>query len=240
MNIVVTGASRGIGRAIALELASSNRNNNFLLTFNTNQSEVEKVRDNIWLSNNNPNIAQLDVSNRDRAKEVVEWFVKRCGNIDILINNAGITRDRTLKNMTDEEWDSVINTNLTGIYNMTKAVLPFMNKDGCIINITSIIGIVGGFGQVNYAASKAGVIGFTKSLAKEVAKNGIRINAIACGYVDTDMTKNIPEEYKKKIIESIPLKRFACPEEIARTVRFICLEGSYITGSVIVVDGGLT
>jgi len=142
--------------------------------------------------------------------------------------------------MSDEEWDDVIDTNLTGIFNVTKALLPYMNNNGMIINITSVIGIIGGFGQVNYAASKAGVIGFTKALAKELAPRNIRVNAVACGFVDTDMTSNIPESIKSKILERIPLGRFAEPKEIASFIYWLINNGSYVTGSIFTIDGGLT
>ena len=246
MNVVITGASRGIGRAIAFEFSKGY--NHLLLLSKTNHKDLEVVKYSIEImgditdkyDGSKVEINTLDVTDFKACNDEIQKFVYNFGQIDYLINNAGIVRDRTFKNMTVEEWDDVINTNLKGIFNMTKACLPYMKPNGCIINITSIIGIVGGFGQTNYSASKAGVIGFTKSLAKEVAKDGIRVNAIACGYTDTDMTKNIPDDIKKKIIKSIPLQRFARPEEIAKTVRFICEEGTYFTGSVISIDGGLT
>lgn len=243
-NIIVTGASKGIGKAIALEFA--HKGNHCLLL--TAKSDYENLFD-VGMTikkNQKPDCCSIatidiaDVSKFNECEETVDRFVKHFGKIDYVINNAGIIRDRTLKNMSKLEWDDVIGTNLTGIFNMCKATLPHMNPNGCIVNITSIIGIKGAFGQVNYAASKAGVIGLTKALSKETARDHIRVNALACGYVDTQMTRNILPEIKENILNSIPLKRFAQPEEIAKTVRFICEDGTYMTGSIITVDGGLT
>lgn len=244
-NIVITGASRGIGEAIALDFARNEKNSILLIAkkdYNNLHSVAMVIKAMQYLDNCH-SIAYIDicdVSKFNECEQTINAFVKNNGKIDYLINNAGITRDKTLKNMSLKEWDDVINTNLRGIFNMCKVTLPHMNPNGCIVNITSIVGIKGAFGQTNYAASKAGVIGFTKALAKETAKDGIRVNAVACGYVDTDMTKNIPQDIKEKILDSIPMKRFARPEEIAKIVTFICKEGTYLTGSVIVVDGGLT
>jgi 3-oxoacyl-[acyl-carrier protein] reductase len=240
-SIFITGASRGIGRAIALEF-SENSPNIFYTTYNKDLQAMESLHK---LLNDKGNINfpfKVDVSNRRDINNALSHFKSMDSQfgIDILINNAGVVMDKTLKNMSDKEWDRVIDVNLTGIFNVTKAVLPFMNtKNACIINITSIIGIIGGFGQCNYAASKAGVIGFTKSLAKELAPKNIRVNAIACGFVDTDMTKNLSDDAKLRALNKIPMERFARPEEIAKIVRLIS-ESTYMTGQVITVDGGLT
>lgn len=240
MNILITGASRGIGRAIALEFAKQLSRSKIIITYNRNYKKALEVG--IEIEKNSNNIAipfKLDVTNRNETKELIAWFTKGYGPIDVLINNAGITMDRTLKKMTDEEWDKVIDVNLTGVFNVTRAVLPFMKEGGCIINITSVIGIVGNFGQTNYAASKAGVIAFTKSLAKELARKQIRVNAVAAGFVNTDMMAGIPEEYKKLILDKILLKRFAEPEEIARLVIWLAIQGTYCTAQTYIIDGGL-
>jgi 3-oxoacyl-[acyl-carrier protein] reductase len=239
MNIFITGASRGIGKAIALKFGSLNTPQTFYITFNKNRQEAYDVANELVRYGHSVNPIELDVTNRIRIKEVVDYLISQNIKIDVLINNAGITQDRSLKKMSDDEWDAVIAVNLTGIFNVTKALLPLMNDDASIINITSIIGIMGNFGQVNYAASKAGVIGFTKALAKEVARNRIRVNAIACGFVDTDMTKAIPEDIRKQIIEKTLLKRFAKPEEIAEFVLFLVTKGTFCTGQVYIVDGGM-
>jgi 3-oxoacyl-[acyl-carrier protein] reductase len=242
MNVFITGASRGIGKAIAIYFASYvTEPSTIFFTYNKNQKEAFDLSNDLLIFGHKTVPIQLDISDRKRIAEVIDFLSKQSDfKIDVLVNNAGITRDKTLKKMTDEEWDVVINVNLTGIYNITKALLPFMNDGASIINITSIIGIMGAFGQANYAASKAGVIGFTKALAKEVARNKIRVNAVACGFVDTDMTKAIPEDIKKQIIDKIPLKRFATPQEIAEFVYFLVTKGTFCTGQVYVVDGGMS
>jgi 3-oxoacyl-[acyl-carrier protein] reductase len=232
-SIFITGVSKGIGRAIALDFGKSGCHHFYIS--HKDYDNMERFQSIKTILEQNCNIVTgmyLDVTNRI-------WLNKLVKNLNI-DNNAGIIQDHTLKNMNEDEWDNVINVNLTGMFNVTKAFLPFIQRGGCIINITSIKGIIGGFGQCNYAASKAGMIGFTKSLAKEVAKNDIRVNAIACGYIDTDITKTIPKEYMDKILESIPMKRMGTPEEIAKTVRFICENGTYCTGQTYIIDGGLT
>lgn len=179
---------------------------------------------------------RCDITDRDSVMSTV----KRIGRVDVLVNSAGITRDRTFLKMSNREWDNVINVNLTGIYNVTKAVLPIMVEqgEGRIINISSIIAEIGAFGQTNYATSKAAVIGFTKSLAKEVASHSITVNAIAPGFVESEMTRKIPEKIRAKILEQIPMKRFGTPEEIANVVLFLC-NTPYITGAVIDINGGM-
>jgi NAD(P)-dependent dehydrogenase (short-subunit alcohol dehydrogenase family) len=243
INIFITGASRGIGKAITLAFADATQieKSTFFITYNKNQKEAFDLNNYLVHIGHHVIPIKLDVTDRTRIEEVVKYLSEEYElKIDVLVNNAGITQDRTLRKMSNEEWDNVINVNLTGMFNVTKALLPFMNDGGSIINITSIIGIMGAFGQANYAASKAGVIGFTKALAKEVAKNNIRVNAIACGFVDTDMTKTIPDDIKKQIMDKILLKRFARPEEIASFVVFLAMKGTFCTGQVYVVDGGMS
>ena len=172
---------------------------------------------------------------------MIEAIKKKFGYLDILVNNAGAISDRSLKNMTREQWDSVVSTNLDGVFNVTKNALPLIRKGGRIINISSIVGINGNHGQTNYSASKAGIIGFTKSLAKELGKDGITANAVAPGVIDTDMTKNIPFIRKKIILSMIPLGRTGTPEDVANLVMFLASEKSgYITGQVIRIDGGFS
>jgi NAD(P)-dependent dehydrogenase (short-subunit alcohol dehydrogenase family) len=183
---------------------------------------------------------KMDITNRFEINNVAQLMMRQGIKLDVIINNAGIVKDRTLRNMKYEEWDEVISTNLTGIFNVTKAFLPLLNDDGHIINITSIIGIKGGFGQTNYAASKAGVIGFTKSLALELASKKIKVNAVACGFTNTDMTESIPMEIRKEIERKIPLRRFAESSEIACFVKWLIEEGTYCTGSTFTIDGGLS
>jgi 3-oxoacyl-[acyl-carrier protein] reductase len=186
---------------------------------------------------------QADSAKFEDAQRVVDEVLKNFGKIDILINNAGITRDNLLLRMSEEDWDEVIETNLKGVFNFTKAVIKHMisQRSGKIINIASVVGLIGNPGQANYAASKAGIIGFTKALAKEVASRNIQVNVVAPGYVETEMTEKLSEEQKKRLFELIPAKRIAKPEEIAYVVKFLASpEADYITGQVIVVDGGLT
>ncbi|MDR4503994.1 MAG: 3-oxoacyl-[acyl-carrier-protein] reductase [Candidatus Scalindua sp.] len=237
---IVTGGTRGIGRAIVLELARNGCN----VAFNYAKSgdlakalvtEVESLGVKALAK-------QADVADFEAAKNMVTEVKEEFGQIDFLINNAGVTRDKLLALMKESDWDDVINTNLKSVYNFSKAVIMTMvkQKSGSILNITSVSGIAGVAGQTNYSASKAGVIGFTKALAKEVGKAKINVNAIACGFIETDMTASLPEEYKNKMIDMTSLKRFGNPEEIARIASFMLSEDAkYITGHVLTVDGGL-
>ncbi|CUU06287.1 3-oxoacyl-[acyl-carrier-protein] reductase [Candidatus Kryptobacter tengchongensis] len=237
---IVTGGSRGIGRAIAKVLASAGCD--VVITYKSSAQQAQEVVSEISKSSKAMAI-QADSSKFEDAQRVVDEVLKNFGKIDILINNAGITKDNLLLRMSESEWDDVIETNLKGVFNFTKAVIKHMisQRSGKIINIASVVGLIGNPGQANYAASKAGIIGFTKALAKEVASRNIQVNVVAPGYVETEMTEKLNEEQKKRLFEMIPAKRIAKPEEIAYVVKFLASpESDYITGQVIVVDGGLT
>jgi 3-oxoacyl-[acyl-carrier protein] reductase len=232
---IVTGGSRGIGRAIVRALARDGAKVAF--TYAQNKALADEVADGETILG-----FQADVTSFDQAKELVKQVKERFGRVDMLVNNAGITRDKLLALMSEKDWDDVIDTNLKGAFNLSKHVIGVMvrQKSGSILNITSISGLVGLPGQANYSASKAGMIGFTKALAKEVAKINIRVNALALGFVETDMTGALNEEYRTKIIGSIPLGRIASPEEMAEVALFILSPtASYMTGQVVQVDGGL-
>ena len=237
---IVTGGTRGIGRAIVLELARNGCN----VAFNYARSEdlAKTLVAEIESKGVKALAKQVDVSDFEAAANMVKEVKDQFGQIDFLINNAGVTRDKLLALMKESDWDEVINTNLKSVYNFSKAVIMTMvkQKSGNILNITSVSGIAGVAGQANYSASKAGVIGFTKALAKEVGKAKVNVNAIACGFIDTDMTSSLPEEYKKKMIDMTSLKRFGNPEEIAKIAVFMLSDDAkYITGHVLTVDGGL-
>lgn len=237
---IVTGGTRGIGKAIALELAKNGCN----IAFNYNKSSdvANMLVKEIETMGVKALSYQVNAASLEGAKNMVKDVKEKFDKIDFLVNNAGVTRDKLLALMGESDWDDVINTNLKSVYNFSKAVITQMIKQkyGSILNITSVSGIVGMAGQVNYSSSKAGMIGFTKALAKEVGKANITVNAIACGFIETDMTAVLPQEYKDKAIEMIPVKRFGKPEEIAKTAAFLLSDDArYITGHVICVDGGL-
>ena len=237
---LVTGASRGIGKAIALALADAGAH--VMITFRSSSAEAGHVVDAIKGKGRVSTAFQSDAANFNQSKEIVESIVASNSRLDILVNNAGITKDGLLMRMSEEDWDTVIATNLKSVFNLSKAASrPMMSqRSGKIINITSIAGVIGNAGQANYAASKAGIIGFTKSLAKELGSRNIQVNAVAPGFVETDMTAKLSEEQRKRLEEIIPLKRTAKPEEIAAVVRFLASdEANYITGQVICVDGGM-
>tara|TARA_B100000315_G_scaffold199689_1_gene191635 strand:+ start:234 stop:968 length:735 start_codon:yes stop_codon:yes gene_type:complete len=235
---LVTGGSTGIGRATVFELAKNGAN--IIINYFVNDKESQNVAEQIKKLGVQCIVVKADVTNFDEVKKMAETAQKQFKNIDILVNNAGIVKDRTLKNMTKEEWDAVINTNLNSVFYVTKSILPLIGEGGRIISISSIIGQYGNFGQSNYAASKAGIIGFTKSLAKELGKKKITVNAIAPGFVKTTITKDIPFIRKKMINYMTPLKDEAEPEDVANVVAFLASDKArYITGSVINVDGGL-
>ncbi|MFH0889579.1 MAG: 3-oxoacyl-[acyl-carrier-protein] reductase [Candidatus Aenigmatarchaeota archaeon] len=236
---LVTGGSRGIGRAVALELS---RSDFFVfVNYNSNETEAKKTASMITESGGDTAIIKADVSDFAQVERMFAEIASKSGGVDVLVNNAGINSDRTLKNMTAEQWDSVIRTNLTGTFNCTKNALEYMKnkKWGRIINISSVIGQMGNIGQANYAAAKAGIIGFTKSIAKECAKYGVTVNAIAPGFIETDMVKSIPEEIKQKIVQQIPVGRFGKPEEVAKLAAYLASDdSSYMTGQVIGINGG--
>ena len=237
---VVTGGSRGIGRAIALQLAASGAN--VVVNYTSNSEAALSVVREIEGMGVSGMAVKADVSKGEEVENLVNEVLNTFGSIDILVNNAGINRDNLIIRMTEQEFDDVINTNLKGAFICTKSVSKVMikQKSGKIINVSSVVGIIGNAGQSNYAAAKAGLIGFTKSMAKELAKRGINVNAVAPGFIETDMTSKLPEKVKEEFLNNIPLKRTGKPEDIAKTVLFLASEYSdYITGQVINIDGGM-
>lgn len=235
---LVTGASRGIGKAIAVELARNNAD--VVVNYHSDGKEAARVVDEIKKSGTDGIAVKADVSKFDECAAMMDVIQKKFGKIDILVNNAGATSDKTLWNMTKKQWDIVIDVNLGGIFNVTKNALPLMGEGGRIISISSIVAFNGNVGQTNYAASKAGIIGFTKSLAKELGKRRITVNSVAPGYIETSMTKDIPFLRKKIMMAMIPMDRAGTPQDIANLVAFLASDkASYITGEVISVDGGL-
>ncbi len=238
---LITGSSRGIGEVIARRLATEGVR--VAINYRTSEDAANRVVQSIIGSGGEAFAVGADVSQEQEARSLIERVLEQWQQLDILVNNAGITRDRLLMRMTSDEWDEVLNVNLRGAYLCVKFALPHMvrQRHGRIINISSVVGLAGNAGQANYAASKAGLIGFTKAIAREIASRNITVNALAPGYITTEMVEKLPEEVKKQILARIPLGRFGEPEDVAETVTFLCSdEAGYITGQVITIDGGLT
>jgi len=237
--VLVTGATRGIGKAISLTLGGAGATVIGTATTKSGADNISKV----FAENKIPGKGLiLDVTDNEQIASLVKIVNEDFGPVDILINNAGITRDNILLRMKEDEWEDIINTNLSSIYKMSKSVLRGMIKkrSGRIISITSVVGVMGNAGQSNYAAAKAGIIGFTKSLAREVGVRGITVNAIAPGFIETDMTDSLPDDQKEALASQIPMGRLGTPNEVAQAVLFLAGEsGSYITGQTIHVNGGM-
>ncbi|MEN6403273.1 MAG: 3-oxoacyl-[acyl-carrier-protein] reductase [Armatimonadia bacterium] len=242
---LVTGASRGLGRAIALRLAAGGCDiavNYVPQEGRDNAAEAAQVAREVEARGRRSMVVEASVTEPEAVAGMVAQVIERLGQIDILVNNAGITRDRTLRKLTHEDWNAVLAVNLTGAFNCAKAVLEHMLERGSgrIISLSSVVGIEGNFGQTNYAASKAGLLGFSKSLAKEVARKGITVNCVAPGFIDTEMTQAIPEDVKTQIVAGIPIPRMGSPEDVAAAVAFLASEeAGYITGHVLSVNGGM-
>ncbi len=237
---IITGASRGLGKAIALKLASLGVN--IVLNYRSSEKEAIDVENEIKEMGVEVLSVKADISKLKEVENLVAVAKERFGNIDIMVNNAGITKDTLILRMKEEDFDSVIDVNLKGVFNCLKSITPIMvkQKHGKIISISSVVGISGNAGQVNYAASKAGIIGMTKSLAKEVGSRGITVNAVAPGFIETDMTDALGDKFKEEAKKNIPLKRLGSAEDVANVVAFLASESSdYVTGQVIQVDGGM-
>ena len=237
---LVTGASRGIGRQIALTLAGYGAT--VIVNYNGSAAKAEEVVNEITANGGMAESMQCSVSDFEKSKEMIDGIVKKYGRLDILVNNAGITKDNLIMRMSEEEFDKVIEVNLKGAFNCMKHVSRIMlkQKSGHIINMSSVSGVMGNAGQVNYCASKAGIIGMTKSLARELGSRGITVNAIAPGFIETEMTDVLPEDVKENLLASIPLKRMGQTKDIAETVAFLASDkAAYITGQTISVDGGM-
>ncbi len=236
---MITGGTRGIGKAIA-KIFSDN-GYDLIINYVSDKTDLTKLEED--LKNNNEILfVRANVGELNSVEEAVKKAIEKFGKIDVLVNNAGITRDNLIMRMKEEEFDQVINTNLKGTFNVTKSVVPYMMKkrEGRIVNISSVVGVSGNAGQCNYAASKAGIIGFTKSIAKELASRNILVNAVAPGFIDTDMTECLNDKVKESINNQIPLKRMGTPEEIAKAVYFLASsDNTYITGQVLNIDGGM-
>lgn len=239
--VIVTGATAGIGKAIALKFAEAGAD---VAIFGTNLERGQQVVNEIQENTKQKALfVAVDVSSTQSVQEAVDQVLATFGTVDVLVNNAGIVKDGLLMRMSEDDWDRVIDVNLKSVYNASKAVLKTMMKarSGRIINVSSVIGLTGNAGQVNYAASKSGIIGVTKSLAKELASRNIYVNCIAPGFIETGMTDSLKEGFKDEVLKGIPMKRMGKPEEIAHVALFLAGDGAnYITGQVLAVDGGMT
>lgn len=236
---IVTGGAKGIGKAITVALAEEGAK--VVINYNSSKEAAENLVNELGKEGHDVYAVQADVSKVEDANRLVEEAVNHFGKVDILVNNAGITRDRTFKKLNREDWERVIDVNLSSVFNTTSAVLPYISEaeEGRIISISSIIGQAGGFGQTNYSAAKAGMLGFTKSLALELARTNVTVNAICPGFIDTEMVAEVPEEVRQKIVAKIPKKRFGQADEIAKGVVYLCRDGAYITGQQLNINGGL-
>ena len=236
---LVTGAAQGIGKAVTLVLA---RHGADVVVADVNIEKAQETAREVEAVGRAAMAVRVDVTHLDDVEKMVEAAVQRFGKIDILVNNAGIARDKLILRMTEEDWDTVLNVNLKGTFNCTKAVIKYMSKQrsGKIVNIASVVGLMGNPGQANYSASKAGVIGLTKTVAREFAARGINVNAIAPGYIQTPMTEVLPEKAKEELKRLIPMERLGQPEDVAQAVLFLVSEASsYITGNILNVNGGI-
>ena len=236
---LVTGASRGIGASIAVELA---KNNMLVIGTATSDKGVGAIEENFKLNKQNGIGLVLDVNDNKSIESLINHVEENYGSISILVNNAGITKDTLLMKMKDEDWDEVLNTNLKSVFKLSQSVIRKMmkNRYGRIINISSVVGHSGNAGQTNYTAAKAGMSGFTKSLAQEVGSRGITVNCVAPGFIDTEMTRSLPEEYKNQLLSKIPLGKLGSPNDIANAVAFLASENaSYITGETLHINGGM-
>lgn len=244
---IVTGGTRGIGKAIVKELASKSccgvLFSDVAFIYNSCDECAAEIEREVGSLDTKIIGFKADATSLEDAQKTVDEAIEKLGGVDILVNNAGITRDNLLLRMSEKEWDDVINVNLKSVFNYTKAVLKHMvnQRYGRIVNIASVVGLIGNAGQANYASSKAGIIGFSKSIAREVASRNITVNCVAPGFIETDMTKSLNEKQRELLSQTIPMKRMGKPEDIARVVGFLCSpDADYITGQVIAVDGGMT
>lgn len=238
---VITGGSRGIGRSVALKFAEE-KADIVLVHYDPDESAAQETLELLKAKNVRAESHKVDVSSFADVEQLFAQIIDKYGRVDVLVNNAGITRDTVLMRMEEKDWDAVINVNLKSVFNCTHAIIRPMIKQrsGWIVNISSVVGQIGNIGQANYSASKAGIMGFTKTIAREVAARGIRVNAVAPGFIETDMTASLPEKVREKFLEQIPLGRMGKPEEVAEVVYWLCSEtSSYLTGQVIHVNGGL-
>ncbi len=238
---IVTGASRGIGRATALSLARAGAS--VVINYGSNRDAAEEVKENILKSGGSAVTVKADVIDYSQCENLIKSAIDHYKRIDILVNNAGITRDNLLIRMNTQEWQEVIDTNLNGVYNCCRAVLrPLLKQKsgGRIINVASVAGIYGNSGQANYAAAKGGVIAFTRSLAKELGSRDITVNAVAPGFIETEMTDQLPDKVKKQALEHIALGRFGKPEDVAEVILFLASSSGYVTGQIVAVDGSLS